>query len=651
MKRLFYSLVLAGTALAAFPAAHAGLLSGTRQSLQTPVALVSDSPGAGTAATADLGNGGFLQPDQAFRLQVTQLNAHALSARLIMAPGYYLYRSKVHFKLLPGQGIQLAPFVLPHGFVEVDQFIGRTEIYRTPVTITLPLAGNTRGLTAVKLQARYQGCAEKGICYPPVSRVVDVSFSGGGTHTAASAGGPAAPGPSHGTDLRTYVIAMLAAFGTGILLAFTPCVLPMIPILSSIIVGQGDRNTTKLRAAGLSLSYVLGTAATYTVAGALAGATGTELQAYFQNPVAIGVFSAIFVFMALSMFGFYDMQIPAFIQTQLHRHGQEIHRKSGSVTGGAFFGTFALGLVSALIVGACVSPLLVSALGIAITSHNPVLGAAIMFSIAMGTGAVLIAIGVGAGALLPKAGPWMDRVKHVFGVLLLGIAIYVLGALPQVPVLLLWAALLIVTGVYLGATQSLPKGAGGWHYLWKGIGTVMLIWGIVALLGGFDGRRDILDPLPAGGVGGFATLPGTAQKTPAPLFRKFTQLADIEAAMAKARAEGRPVMIDFYATWCVDCTLLKRSTFANPQVRAALQPFITLQADVSSTDAATQALKQRFGVLGPPAILWFAPDGRELKNLDSYGYRSTRQLLATIRRAEAAFSGKLPSPMMPGATS
>ncbi len=616
------------------------------------VALVLP-PVAAAQATVSAGtNGPFLRRGQAFRLSVARRDAHTLSARLIIAPGYYLYRDKIHFRLLPGQGVHLAPYVLPNGSVKVDPFIGRTEIYRSPIRVLLPLVGNTAQVGSLRLRARYQGCAEKGICYPPVTKIVTVAMTGPGVlNVATSAGGPAVP-LTHHADLETYLIAMLAAFGTGILLAFTPCVLPMIPILSSIIVGQSDRHVTKLRAGALSVSYVLGTATTYTVAGALAGATGVQLQAYFQNPYAIGLFSAIFVLLALSMFGFYELQMPAFIQSHLHRHSQELHKKSGQFRGGAFVGTFALGLLSALIVGACVSPLLISALGIAISSHDPMLGAAIMFSIAMGTGAVLIALGVGAGALIPKAGAWMDRVKHVFGVLLLGIAIYTLSALPQVPVLLLWAALLIVTGIYLGATQSLPKGASGWYYLWKGLGTVMLVWGIVALIGGLSGRRDVLQPLPPDGIPGIASriATGTTGGLPAPLFRRYPAGKQILAAMATARMQNKPVVLDFYATWCVECVQLERGTFADSRVRAALQPFVTLQADVTDTNATTQAFKQRFGILGPPAVLWFAPDGRELKNLNFYGYRSPAKFLATVRRAEAEFSGREPAGSPSGAS-
>ncbi len=589
----------------------------------------------------------FLNPNQAFRLQVDAADSHNLIAHIAIAPGYYLYRDKIHFKLASPQGASLAPYHLPRGQMKIDPFIGTTEIYHDPIDVNLSLQGDTANASTVELNAIYQGCAEKGICYPPITKTVTIQMPGTAAATiSAPAAGSASDETSHHADLRTYLIAMLAAFGTGLLLTFTPCVLPMIPILSSVIVGQGDRHMTKLRGGLLSLSYVLGTAVTYTAAGVLAGKTGGELQSYFQNPYAIGLFSTIFVLLALSMFGFYELQVPSFIQSHLHHHSHQIHRKSHSLRGGAFFGTFALGLFSALIVGACVSPLLISALSIAISSRDPVLGAAIMFSIAMGMGVILIAIGVGAGFLLPKAGAWMDTVKHVFGVLLLGVSIYILSALPQVPVLLLWAALLIITAIYLGATQPLPKEAKGWQYLWKGVGTVFLVWGILALVGGLSGQRDILNPLPQGSLPGLGTqvAPTGPAATQGQLFRRYNRLSDIETAMAGARASGKPVLLDFYADWCTDCVLLERGTFSDPRVQAALQGYVRLQADVTDTDAQTQAIKQQFGVLGPPAILLFSADGREQKQLDFYGYRTVHDFLATLKQAAQETPGTEQAP-------
>jgi thiol:disulfide interchange protein DsbD len=422
---------------------------------------------------------------------------------------------------------------------------------------------------------------------------------------------------------------VLAAFGAGLLLAFTPCVLPMVPILSGIIVGQGETHISKWRGGMLSYSYVLGTAVTYTAAGILAGLSGEQLQSYFQNPWAIGTFSTLLVLLALSLFGFYDLQMPGFIQSHLH------HR-THHMKGGSYVSAFILGLISALIVGACVSPVLISALGAAITTKDPVLGGAIMFSLAHGQGAILIALGIGAGFLLPKVGKWMDSVKHLFGALLIAVAIYLLGYLPQVPVLFLWAVLLIVSAVYLGATQGLPESAGGWRYLWKGIGTVLLIWGGLALLGGFAGHRDILNPLPLSSVVPGA-MPGAGGAQPVSaehMFDRVTLLSDLENRLAAAKAAGKPVILDYYADWCTDCLRMEKATFVDPRVREELRNhFVLLQADVTDpNNPEGKAIKSRFGVYGPPAMLFFAANGEEHRELRTYGFRNVEEFLALLRK-------------------
>jgi thiol:disulfide interchange protein DsbD len=358
----------------------------------------------------------------------------------------------------------------------------------------------------------------------------------------------------------------------------------------------------------------------------LAGATGEQLQAHFQNPWAIGIVSVIFVLLALSMFGFYELQMPSFLQSRLTEGSQRVH-------GGSLRGTFVLGLISALIVGACVSPLLISALGVAISSRDPLLGGLIMFAMALGMGVILIAVGIGLGAALPRAGAWMDRVKQVFGVLLLAVAIYLLGLLPAVPVLWLWAALFIVTGVYLGATQSLPAGANGWRYLWKGLGTVLLIWGVAALIGGFSGGRDILKPLPE--WHGSATA-GNAAGSPGEVhFERMTSLAQIEQALAQARAQSRPALLDFYATWCTDCVRMEKGVFPDARVQARLRDFALVQADVTENDAEARAIKERFGIFGPPALLVYGADGSELRELRFYGYKTVDEFLAHLAGVES----------------
>jgi len=564
----------------------------------------------------------FLPPDQAFVLATEVTDANTVTARVRIAPGYYLYRDKSSVKLTRGDGVKLGKPDITRGKVKDDPYLGKTEVVYGELGIRIPVERKSATPTDIELEVGYQGCAEKGICYPPATKRVSLRLPVAG----AGAGKPAitplvSKTPTvEGTGYFSYI---LAAFGVGLLLTFTPCVLPMIPILSGMIVRSGDQTISKLQGGLLSYSYVLGTAATYTAAGVLAGATGGQLQAYFQNPWAIGSFAAILSFLALSMFGLFDLQMPSFIQSRLHYH-------SHKVKGGSYIGAFILGIVSALIVGACVSPVLLSVLGVAIATKDPVLGGGIMFAMAHGQGIILVAVGVGAGFLLPKAGPWMDRVKYVFGVMLIGVAIYLLGTLPQVPVLLLWSMLLIVTAVFLGATQSLPKEAGGWQYLWKGFGTFLLLWGVLALFGGLIGERDILKPVP---LQNLASLTAGAPATAAPageLFQRYTQLKDIEDALARAKREGKPALLDFYATWCTDCVRMEKTTFADPRVRAVLKNYMLIKADVTDNNDASTAIKQKFGVFGPPALLLFAANGEEKPELRFYGYRNVEEFLALL---------------------
>lgn len=588
------------------------------------------------STAANEGQAEPVDPETAFMVTLAPRGNDALNARFDIADCCYLYRDKIKFALANADGgplpadLRLGDYTLPPGQTKTDEFIGKTEVYHQGFEVALPIVGLGTQDRDLSLRLDYQGCSEKGvvICYPPVTKTFGVRLRGGVLSVASAAEPPAAaPAIAATGDIRKLLLAVLFAFGAGLLLTFTPCVLPMVPILSSMLVGQGDTHIGKLRGGLMSYSYVLGTAVTYTAVGVIAGLTGEQLQAYFQNPWAIGTFSTILVLLALSLFGFYELQMPGFIQSHLH------HR-THHLKGGSYIGVFILGLFSALIVGACVSPVLISALGVAITSQDPVLGGAIMFALAHGQGAILIALGVGAGFLLPKVGKWMDRVKHLFGAMLIAVAIYLLGYIPEVPVLLLWAALLIISAVYLGATQSLPKEATGWQYLWKGIGTFLLIWGTLALLGGFTGNRDILRPLPlasaplgvAAGAGG-AAAPAALEHP----FERLYTLRDLEDRLAAAKAAGKPVIVDYYASWCTDCVRMEKSTFADARVRAELQRFVRLQPDVTNSgDAEIEAMKKRFKVYGPPALVFLDSQGQQRGDAPVYGYHNVEEMLSLL---------------------
>jgi len=579
-----------------------------------------------------------VDPDKAFIVNLEARGNDALLARFDIADCCYLYRDKIKAELATADGgplaadLHLGDYTLPPGKTKTDEFIGKTEIYEQSFEVALPIVGLGNQDRDLSLRLSYQGCSEKGvvICYPPVTKTFGVRWRGGVLRVvSATEPPPPSAAVAQPRDLRKFVFALLTAFGAGLLLTFTPCVLPMVPILSSMLVGQGDTHIGKLRGGLMSYSYVLGTAVTYCAAGIVAGLTGAQLQAYFQNPWALGTFSTVLVLLALSLFGFYELQMPGFIQSHLH------HR-THHLKGGSYIGVFILGLVSALIVGACVSPVLITALGAAISSQDPVLGGAIMFALAHGQGAILIALGIGAGFLLPKVGKWMDRVKHLFGAMLIAVAIYLLGYIPEVPVLFLWAALLIISAVYLGATQSLPKEATGWQYLWKGIGTFLLVWGVLALLGGFTGDRDILRPLPltSSGVSVIAGGPGVGAAAPAATERPFERLytlRDLEDRLAAAKAAGKPVIVDYYASWCTDCVRMEKATFADARVLAELQRFVRLQPDVTNSgDAEVEAMKKRFKVYGPPALVFLDSQGQQRGNAPAYGFHNVEEMLSLL---------------------
>ncbi len=496
---------------------------------------------------------------------------------------------------------------------------------------------------SVKLQATYQGCAEAGICYPPITRTVAVLLPAAGAGTAGAQPGVAAapiaapareeasgaPISEQDRLARTLLesplwLSMGLFFGLGVLLAFTPCVFPMIPILSSIIVGQGSALTTR-RAFTLSLVYVLAVAVTYTAAGVFAGLFGENLQAVFQNPWILTAFAAVFVLLALSMFGFYELQMPSALQSKL----TEVSNRQ---RGGTLAGVAVMGLLSALIVGPCVAAPLAGALLVIGQTGDATLGGLALFSMSLGMGFPLLVIGTSAGKLLPRAGAWMDAVKAVFGVLLLAVAIWMLERiLPPALSMTLWAVLLIVSGIYMGAMTQLRPDASGWSKLWKGLGLVGVIYGALLLAGASIGGGDLLQPLRgtlvaqgpgAGGDAGFERgLP----------FRQVKGVEGLDRALAAAT--GRPVMLDFYADWCVSCREMEKYTFSDPNVRQALSQTVLLQTDVTPNDPEDRALLKRFGLFGPPAILFFSPEGQERRAYRVVGFMEAPKFHAHVRQA------------------
>ena len=557
----------------------------------------------------------FLDPDTAFVLSIQPIADNQLRAVFQIANGYYLYRHKMRFESMDASS-PLGQYTLPPGETQDDEYFGRVSIYPQDVAVNLPLL-NQRSSKQVLIKASYQGCAKKGICYSPIEKIIPVVFN--------NTGGPDPSQTSTSSmTLEALIGYLAAALGAGLLLSFTPCVLPLIPIISGIIVGQ-RAPASRLRGGGIATVYVLGTAATYAVIGAVAGATGEQLQAYFQNAWAIGFVSSVLTLMALSMFGLFTLQLPSSLQSW-------VSSRSDTLSGGSIVMIFLLGALSALIVGACVSPLLVSILSVAILNGDPTLGAALMFAMALGMGVILITLGFGADIMLPRAGAWMTRVNHIFGVGLLAVAIYLLQAIPAIPVLLLWAMLFIITGVYMGATQGLPTQAGGLRYLTKGVGTVLLIWGVLAMIGGFIGHRDILHPISLDGLSGKNRIVGSSPNTGEVSFIAIHRLEDLNRQMTLAKRNQQPVFLDYYADWCADCVRMKKTTFRNKDVVDTLAKFVCLQVDVTNpNDPDRRALKQAYGVFGPPAMLFFNPEGIEIKQNRTYGYRSSEMFLSLVK--------------------
>lgn len=609
---------------------------------------------AGTAAFADLGRLlGFGREDklpsaqEAFRFTAEVVAPDRLRLLWRIADGTYLYREKLRIDLEDTPQVTLGPYELPEAkikpeMVRPDGTIGAVAIYHRRIELALPLRRDTPEPTRLNLVVEYQGCAERGICYPPVTRRLGLDLPAAtgvmgvapSPPRATAAARPPAesredPAPLSESDRIAARLAdgnlwatLALFFGFGLLLAFTPCIFPMIPILSGLVVGRGAAITTG-KAFVLSLVYVLAMAATYAAAGVLAGLFGANLQVAFQNPWALGLFALIFVALALSMFGFYELQLPSRLQSRLTAVGNR--REAGTLVGAAL-----MGLLSALIVGPCVAPPLAGALIFIGQTGDWLLGGGALFALGLGMGAPLIAVGTSAGKLLPKAGPWMEAVKAVFGVALLAVAIFLLERiLPPAAAMALWGLLLICSAVYLGALQRLPPAAGGWRKLWQGLGLFLLTYGVLMLVGVAAGGKDTWQPLRGLGLGG-----GDAVEQGA-VFKPIASNAELDRELAAASAAGRPVLLDFYADWCVSCQELERFTLSDPAVIAELRRFVLLRADVTANDERSRALMQgRFDLPGPPAILFFDREGRELRQYRVIGFKSAREFLDHLRGLE-----------------
>ena len=584
-------------------------------------------------------DGDFLPVDQAFVLSASSPSPDRIAIRFEIADDYYLYRDKTKV-VARGAPAELGDPRMPQGEVQHDEYFGEQVVYRDAFVAEIPVAA-AAGTREIPLEVSYQGCADAGLCYPPTRKQLTVTLAAAAPVAAAAATAtalaaadeatvPARPGAVRSeTDVLAErirsgnLLGVLATFfGAGLLLAFTPCVLPMVPILSGIIVGAGrDRPVSRGRAFSLSLAYVLGMALTYTVAGAAFAAAGQQAQAFFQKPWIIVLFAALFVVLALGMFGVFNLQVPAAFQARVA--GLSDRQKQGTLAG-----TAVMGALSSLIVTACVAPPLVAALAVIGQSGDVFRGAAALFALSIGMGAPLLLVGASAGRLLPKAGPWMDAVKTVFGVMLLAVAIWMLArVLPGPLTLALWAALAFVSGYALVAHGG-RAAPGGVHLARRGFGALAMVYGVLMLIGALAGRSDPLQPL--AGLGRGAAVVADAAHIE---FKRVKTVADLEREIAAASAAGRPVMLDFYADWCVSCIEMERYTFSDAAVQSELARAVLLQADVTANDADDQALLQHFSILGPPTIVFFGADGRERPEYRVVGFKPADEFRAHVARA------------------
>ena len=593
-------------------------------------------------ARAQLGESEFLPPTQAFRVSAVVSGADQVRVEFLVTSGYYLYRHRLSFGLEGVDGgaappASLGAALIPPGEWKEDEFFGRQQVFHEGFTVSVPVSRAPGGVLPATLVVGLQGCADAGLCYPPEKRRLRIELpatQGSATASAppvggfdSSGGGGATGGGFVSEQDRlaslikdgSLMLVLATFFGLGLLLAFTPCVLPMVPILSGIIAGQGS-NVTTARAFSLSLTYVLGMAVMNTLAGVAAAAAGQQIQAMFQQPWIIVLFALLFVVLALSMFGLFTLQLPSALQTRL----SDVSNRQRA---GTFGGVAAMGALSALIVTACVAPPLFAALAVIAQTGDVVRGGSALFAMSLGMGAPLLVIGTSAGRLLPKAGAWMETVKKFFGVLMLAVAAWMLERIvAERWALLLWAVPAL-TGAWLLWREIRPTSIAGWAG--RLVGVALGAYGLLLLAGVVLGGRSVLAPIPQ-----------WQAEVRSLEFQRIKTVADLDREVAAAAAAGRPVMLDFYADWCVSCKEMERYTFTDAAVQEALTNAVLLKADVTANDADDQALLQRFGIFGPPTIAFWRADGVEQKNYRVVGFMPAAQFAQVAAEATGAQARK-----------
>ena len=594
----------------------------------------------------------LLPPDEAFKITVEVRDGNTLIANLTPAKDYYLYRDKITFE--PKQpGMVIEKVTLPPGKMKEDQTFGQTEVYYRPMQAIISLKReDPASEQLLTLTATYQGCNEPvGVCYAPIHKAIDLTLpavkAAIGAVAEAVSGKAAAAGidataelfqmPSRAPAIETeaykidqmfqtgdFWLILTGFFGIGLLLAFTPCVFPMFPILSGIIANRG-KHVTKGHGFILALAYVLGMAITYAIAGVAAGLSGAMLSAALQNAWVLGTFAVIFVLLSFSMFGFYELQLPGSLQTKLSE-------EAGHLKGGHLTGVFGMGALSALIVGPCVAAPLAGALLYISQTRDVILGGSALFVMALGMGVPLLLLGASAGALLPRAGAWMESIKRFFGVLLLAVAIWLISpVINEVVHMLLWAVLLIISAIYLHAIDPLPERASGLQKFLKGIGVIALLVGIALLIGVLSGSRDVLQPLSKISVTGASTMNkgGAADSSHASLpFQRVKTIAELDERIQQSK--DKYIMVRFHADWCVSCKEMDRFTFSDSKVQSRLKDVVLLEIDVTDGTPDDADLLKRFKLFGPPGILFIDRQGNDIPDIKVIGFLNKNDFLTVL---------------------
>lgn len=573
--------------------------------------------------------------EQAIQVSALEmLEAQAIGVSFSLYPGVYLYRHRLGFRLTDTNGNLLSDFAdteLPHGKAKVDEIFGDVEVFYDFVDITLPLSAVP--LVDAVLEVKYQGCLEDVLCYPPRTAKLPIQFvpsSASTTSVAPKSTIAAITTAATSKDKQSFIdtlasddanafsrwmsghgigMVVILFFSGGLLLAFTPCVFPMIPILSGIIAGAG--NPSARRGFTLSVAYVLGVAVPYTIAGLLVAifGAGLNLQFLLQQPAAI-IFSAlVFALLSLAMFGLYELQLPEFVRSRLNDVGQQ--QRGGSTWSAAL-----MGAISGLVVSPCVTPILAGALIYVASSGDALTGALSLFSLAIGMGVPLIIMGTGGGHLLPKAGAWMDDIKRFFGVMMLAIAVWLLARIVPASIAMgLYGVLAAGYGIYLGALEPTPEGG---SRMKRTAALMLVLYGALLVVGAAAGGKDPLQPLVSSNQMSSKQFQTTIESAAGPSvvvagsWQKLRGSDNLTAALAQAAAQGRPVLVDFYADWCASCKVLEEETLNHPSVLSALSDYALIQVDITEINDDSQKILEKYNIFGLPCLVFFAPNGSEI---------------------------------------